>query len=251
MIAEVVIFIEDQNRVEEGIRLSKRLQLPIVNHFETNHIVLTLTEKQLELRFPDKTMKPLAVDFLSKTKEYRMRKSLVRNELIARAVGIKGDYLPSIIDATAGLGSDALILAHFGCQVKMIERSPIIWALLEDGLNRAHQSAPEWLPQLSLFCADAKHFLQMEAKNNRFVDVIYLDPMFPKRSKSALVKKEMRILKDIVGPDEDAEELFNLAKQYARKRVVVKRPRLAKTLTSQIPSIVYKGKACRFDVYLI
>jgi 16S rRNA (guanine1516-N2)-methyltransferase len=83
------------------------------------------------------------------------------------------------------------------------------------------------------------------------VDVIYLDPMFPARTKSALVRKNMRILKQIVGEDEDISQLFTLAQRYASKRVVIKRPLHAASITHKQPSVVFKGKVCRFDVYLM
>jgi len=155
-----------------------------------------------------------------------------------------------VIDATAGFGSDAAVLAHLGCQVQMIERSPILCALLQDGLDRAIQAGIEFSSRLTLVCIDAKCFLSSLVEEGRQVDIVYLDPMFPVRSKTALAKKEMRILKQLVGTDQDASMLFSLAKKCARKRVVVKRPKLAPTLVEQPASVVFQAKACRFDVYI-
>jgi 16S rRNA (guanine1516-N2)-methyltransferase len=80
--------------------------------------------------------------------------------------------------------------------------------------------------------------------------VIYLDPMFPPRQKSALVKKEMRVLHDLVGADTDAEQLFDAARATSIRRIVVKRPRIAPALSRVPASHNFCGKSNRFDVYL-
>jgi 16S rRNA (guanine1516-N2)-methyltransferase len=241
-----VIYSEDTARTSSAECLALKLQLPIVHHEDKSAFVLAFTTEQLELRIPLSKMKPIYVDFLSTETTQRLKKSQGKNELIARAVGIKGSFLPSIVDATAGLGGDAIVLAYLGCQVDMVERSPVIWALLNDGLERAIRKKPELVKKITLHLDEASHFLQNKKEP---LEVVYLDPMFPERLKSALVKKEMRILKNIVGSDEDAAELFAIARQCASKRVVIKRPRHAPTLTSEKPGAVFKAKACRFDVY--
>lgn len=246
----LVICVEDNLREEEGEQLSRDLKIPLVRDPSNYPLILALTASKLELRLPFEKIKPLYVDFLSEEIRYRLAQSRVRNELIARSVGIKGGYYPTVIDTTAGLGQDALILTHLGCEVIMIERSPIIHALLKDALTRARKESPAWLPRLTLYGMDARLFLEKKIAHQEQVDVVYLDPMFPVRTKSALVKKEMRILKLLVGADEDSIELFELAKKVAKKRLVVKRPLHAGTLTQEPPVIQYKGKACRFDVYI-
>jgi 16S rRNA (guanine1516-N2)-methyltransferase len=240
----VVVYLESEAQVETAEHLAKLLGVPLVTKIEQPLFVLALKATGLELQLPDSTMKPIRVDFLNNETQQRLLKSHLRNELIARAVGMKSNYRPHVIDATAGLGGDAIILAHLGCQVDMCERSPIICALLKDGLARA---GSEFSRNLVLHCEDAKVFLRQA---NVTADVVYLDPMFPDRVKSALVKKEMRILKQLVGGDEDASELFAIAMDTAQKRVVVKRPRHAPTLTNLKPSVTYQGRACRFDVYI-
>ncbi len=244
---KVVIYVENMAKSQQAKRLALTLKLPIVDHY-SDELVLALTSWGLELRLPLKNTKPIYVDFLSKEIARRLMKSRGRHELIARAVGIKGDFLPFVLDATAGFGKDSIVLANLGCKVVMIERSPVIGALLRDGLNRAANKAPELIKNISLHLTDAKKFLQT---TNEPIDVIYLDPMFPERVKSSLVRKEMRILKEIVGSDEDAAQLFAIASQYARKRIVVKRPRYAPTITERVPDIVFKARASRFDVYMI
>jgi 16S rRNA (guanine1516-N2)-methyltransferase len=190
--------------------------------------------------------KPLFIDFLSPAAEYRRLHS-GRKQLIAKAVGIKSNKTLTVLDTTAGFGQDAVILAQLGCEVTMLERSPIIYALLQDALIRAKNN-PEFAKlKLSLINCDAISYLKTIVTAP---DVIYLDPMYPHRTKSALNKNTMRILRKIVGDDLDAAELLQAAKKIAGKRVVVKRPRLAPAISNLKPDVVYIGKSSRFDVYL-
>jgi 16S rRNA (guanine1516-N2)-methyltransferase len=193
----------------------------------------------------EENFKPLYIDFAEGKENHRR---LFRGkELVAKAVGYKKSQSLTVIDATAGLGRDAFVLASLGCQVRLIERSPTLAALLKDGLLRAAQD-----PQLADIAARMTfiHDNAVTLLPSLTADVVYLDPMYPHRTKSALVKKEMRILRDVVGDDADADKLLAIALQCATKRVVVKRPRLAETLNAVKPDIVYAGKNSRFDVYL-
>jgi 16S rRNA (guanine1516-N2)-methyltransferase len=153
-----------------------------------------------------------------------------------------------VIDATAGLGQDAFILSSLGCTVHCLERSPVIAALLQDGIDRFVKATHAPL-RLSLTAIDAMVYLE-QLDQTQYPDVIYLDPMFPCRQKSALVKKEMRLLRDMVGEDLDASDLLALSLQRAKKRVVVKRSKLAPMMTEKEPDLVLKGSSSRFDVYL-
>ncbi len=242
----IAIYLEDLNRTETAQQLASKLRLPITKDPHDYPILLVITSARLELRFPNSHFKPIYVDFLGANWLHRLKQIGRDNELIAKAVGIKKNFRPTIVDTTAGLGGDALVLTALGCQVTMIERSPIVAALLRDGLERAKQAAPEQFEQLELLEGDAKQILT----TLHDIDVAYLDPMFPVRTKSALVKKEMRVLKEIVGEDQDSSELLEVTLSMAKKRVVVKRPLYAETLSDQKPDITYKGRATRFDVYL-
>ncbi|WVD71918.1 class I SAM-dependent methyltransferase [Orbus wheelerorum] len=189
------------------------------------------------------------VDFVSGTMAHRRQFGGGRGEAVAKAIGIKGDYLPNVIDATAGLGRDAFVLAAIGCRVTMFERHPVVAALLYDGLNRAYQDPEmaDWLPQrLSLMHNNS---LEKLSKVTDKPDVVYLDPMFPHRQKSALVKKEMRVFQLLVGGDDDADLLLDLSRSIARKRVVVKRPSYAQFMAEQKPVSSIKTKNHRFDIY--
>ena len=189
------------------------------------------------------TFSPLIIDFLSHHTQFRKKRGGGFGELLAKAC--QASKKPRVFDLTAGLGRDAFVLASLGCQVKMFERHPVIFALLCDGLKRLKKVSPD-IP-LQLIQKDSLLFLKDLDEAHR-PDVIYLDPMHPARTKSALVKKEMRILSEIVGVDEDKRTLFEIAKEKAKKRVVVKWPIDALPLGPN-PQIVYRGKSTRFDVY--
>lgn len=213
---------------------------------------LIYTEKGLTFysyAFP--AYKAISVDFLQGSFVQRLKKATTRTELLAKAIGIKKTDKFTVIDATAGLGQDALVLAKLGCQVKLLERSPIIFALLQDGLQRfltQEKDAKNFA--IELLHTDAKSYLNV-LDENHFPEIIYVDPMFPERQHSALARKTMCLLRHVVGDDLDAEALLKIALTRAKKRVVVKRPRLAPYLDDKKPDFSIKGKQQRLDVYLI
>lgn len=149
-----------------------------------------------------------------------------------------------IIDATAGWGRDAAILASFGAEVLMLERHPIMAALLKDGLNRLQ---PTSRLKLSLIEINAIDYLKT-LLSHQYPDVIYIDPMHPERQKSAKVKKDMQCLQSLVKPDLDVESLIQQATHCVKDRVVVKWPAHTKPLLS--PQFSIDGKTVRFDVYI-
>lgn len=184
---------------------------------------------------------PICADFASQAAENRRKAG--RGLLLAKAIGVKPSQQLSVLDATAGLGRDSYALASLHCSVTAVERSPVVAALLRDALYRASQDPA--VARISLLLADARE--QMQAAR---YDVVYLDPMFPDRRKSAKVKKEMQYMQELLGQD-DGSELLAPALQAATRRVVVKRPVHAPQLHSVAqPSHVHKGKSVRFDVYL-
>jgi 16S rRNA (guanine1516-N2)-methyltransferase len=190
----------------------------------------------------------ILVDFASGAASYRRQFGGGKDEAIAKACGLNKKRNLSIIDATAGLGRDALVLANLGATVTLVERNPLVAALLYDGLRRAaaNPATTELAVRMQLHFVSALQALTELPP----ADVVYLDPMFPPREKSALVKKEMRAFHEVVGSDTDADALLAPALQLARYRVVVKRPGYAEVLAQQSPQLVVKGKNNRFDVYI-
>ncbi len=145
---------------------------------------------------------------------------------------------PEIADLMAGWGTDGLSLAMRGCKVTLVERAPVVWALLDDFAARLSLSA-------TVVFASAEHWCRT---HRRSVDVAYLDPMFPSRQKTALPEKRLQVLRDLAWRGGTSlAELIDLARLAARHRVVVKRR--AKDPPCGTPAWRVRGKRIRFDVY--
>lgn len=212
--------------------------------------LLHLEQGRLELRstlaeFPG----ALCVDFADAKLHYRAQ-SAMAGQNIAKAIGLKGRRGVTVLDATAGLGKDAFLLASLGCEVQMLERSAVVHALLANGLARAESYDAETSAILSRMRLTRGDFLEYEPDSMQF-DVVYLDPMFPQRRKSAKVKKDMALLQHLLGSQSDGAQLLEQAKRLAKKRVVVKRAKLSPALGETAPDIEYKGSSSRYDVYLV
>jgi 16S rRNA (guanine1516-N2)-methyltransferase len=187
-----------------------------------------------------------------------------------------------VYDLTAGFGQDSLIMIQGGAtRVVMVERDPIVTALLSDALRRliliasnddiadpqTRQRARDLVEKLVLETTrDAVEVANSTVAEQKFgrPDVCYIDPMFPSRKKTAAVKKNMQILHGLLGSQEiddslarqNEEELFKAAWSLARERVVVKRPITADSLSTNLkqqdikPSYKIKGSTNRWDVYV-
>lgn len=216
--------------------------------------VLIYDEHGLALQTLEKPLPgPVRVDFADANLQRRIANGHGAGEAVARACGLRKGATPRVLDATAGLGRDSWILAALGAQVEMVERVPLVHALLADGLRRAQQNnqLAGTAERLALHADDAQTVLRAkllllpEARP----EVVYLDPMFPHREKSAKVKKDMWAFRHVVGSDEDADALLMLARAVATKRVVVKRPRIAPDLNGEEPHQRMLGQSSRFDLY--
>ena len=228
-----------------GFDLSAFVQRPTPEVTDTVHLC---DMEGLALILPNQPkMRPLRVDFLSPQLEHRRRHGGGRGQDLVRACGVHKKPGLHIIDATAGLGRDAYVLASEGAQVTLLEQHPILAALLKDGWLRAKAVATA--TQQRVLSRLEVHGLQAQQWTGS-ADVVYLDPMFPPRQKSAAVKQDMQVLHQLAAPATDAVELMAWAQQTATTRVVVKRPRLAPTLTEQAPSHQHIGQSNRYDVYL-
>ncbi|WP_207905800.1 class I SAM-dependent methyltransferase [Aestuariirhabdus litorea] len=219
----------------------------------SNRVALVLGEDGWSLQQGGKGAPgPVRVDFASGAVDHRRRFGGGKGQSIIRALGLKGSYRPSVLDATAGLGRDSFVFATQGCEVTLLERAPAVYTLLRDGLERGRYEpeVAEVLGRMRLQRAHAQTFLAEAAAEGTQWDVVYLDPMFPHRTKSALVKKEMRVFRELLGDDLDADSLLPLAWEVARYRVVVKRPRQAPWLGERKPDYSLEGKSGRFDLYV-
>ncbi len=252
MSLKIAIMRPTEGLLSKALALSQHLDLPVIAEADQNQftalLLISPEHLALQLTGPD-APGPVSVDFLSGKAAHRRQYGGGKGQLIAKAMGLASLKSPDVLDLTAGLGQDAFVMACLGCKVQMIERSPIIAALVQDAINRAAEAPDFSTLKLSLTVMDSQRYLE-QLSPEHYPDVIYIDPMFPSRTKSALVKKEMRLLRVIVGEDPDAANLLPLSRQIAKKRTVVKRPRLAPQLNQQKPDIVYSGQSSRFDVYL-
>lgn len=221
---------------------------------------LVVTPTRLELRVERGELaggKPVYADLSKLDTTSPAGRSL--NNPLFKAVGIKKGHAhrPRVMDCTAGLGEDAWLLAANGCVVDAYEREPIIAALLSDALARAGETQPEIRNRISLHQDDAAAWTgclsnpsEQQVPSNFAPDVIVLDPMFPQGRKAA-ERKPMRVLRMLAGDDDDADALLAEALATGVHRVAVKRPLYAPTLDAgAAPSVVHKGKAVRFDVYI-
>ncbi len=198
---------------------------------------LTLTDGKMSLR----------ADFLPLLR--RIRKTGLRKEMLLRAVRIRESEQPlRVLDATAGFGEDAFILAAGGCFVQMYEKDPVIGALLEDALERGRkeEELSDILSRLRLVREDSVPVMR---SLTQAVDVIYLDPMFPERQKSGLVKKKFQLLQRLERPCENGAELFEAAKSAHPKKIVVKRPLKGEFLGGAVPDYTLRGSVIRYDCY--
>jgi 16S rRNA (guanine1516-N2)-methyltransferase len=212
--------------------------------------VTLYAKERLELRFADPKLKPFYLDWTQGSWQWRFKHSGKHSEAVARAV-IGKLKEPVVVDATAGLGRDSLVLQNAGAQVFMFERNPLVWLFLQAARFNALQndafvaSFPQGLPTLMPYGT----YLDYARTHQDFsCEVVYYDPMFPSRQKSAQVKKDMQIFHSIVGKDEDSLSYAHSLIQLPKFRTVIKRPDSAPPLIPCDYSV--DGKACHFDCYV-
>lgn len=276
-----------QHLIRRAESLAGRLSLPLVEPqalprsgtpearqscqtIEPPAVILLVTAQGLALKHvTTRGTEQLRVDFVGGATDFRRRRGGSKGQLIARAVGV-GDRPPRVLDVTAGLGRDAFVLAGLGCHVVALERSPVLTAVVQDGIGRGRvqgtAATREALGRLKLHRAEAMTLLRSgtvepdcipdgdaaDADRSRSLrdvfDVAYIDPMYPPRKKSAAIKKDMRICRALVGDDPDAGALLHAALSSGMSRIVVKRPIDAEQLAPG-PDMVYRSPQTRYDVY--
>jgi len=229
--------------------LSKHLGL-VLSPLNSNAIQLVIAQQNVEIRAPE-LGSPIYIDFVEGKNAHRRQFGGGRGQPLAKAIGLKKGATPTVIDATAGFGRDAFVLANLGCDITLLERNPLIATLLKDALQRAcdNSDISNIAARMSVSNVDAIDYLN-QLKDHHYPEVIYMDPMYPSREKSALVKKDMRLLHELAGPDTDSEQLLTSARASALKRVVVKRPKSAPFVGQQKPATSIESKNTRYDIYL-
>ena len=185
--------------------------------------------------------------YLTKLKK-RLTHANLTHELPVKACRIKNRPMPlSVLDATAGMGEDALLLAAYGFDVTLYERDETIYKLLEDTLKRAREDADlcNTVSRMTLYFEDSIKAMK-ELKDKP--DIVYLDPMFPLRTKSGLVKKKFQLIHELEKPCEDERELLDAAMSAALVKVVIKRPRKGEYLAGVKPDYSIEGSTVRYDI---
>lgn len=246
------IICKNDAQLDQASAFASQHQLPLLNEKDkTFELQLIFGDEQIEL-YDKQLNTSINVDFVSGALAHRQQFGGGRGQAIAKAIGLKQGKNPDVLDVTTGLARDAYILATLGCRMTLVEQSPILCALIDDGIKRGlenEQSAQILSVHFKLHNQNAIDFMNNLSEQQR-PDVIYIDPMYPERKKSALVKKDMQILQRLLGKDENDGALLEAALDCARERVVVKRPTHAPCLTEAKPATSINSKKTRYDIYL-
>lgn len=241
----------DSAASEQAAALAAELGVALLAEATEAGLYLFLTPQRLELRLvAPNPPGPVTAEFASGKAGYRARRLSARQEAVARAVGLHQRPGLRVLDATAGLGRDGFVLAALGAQVELVERSPVVAALLRDGLSRARAEHPHTVERMHLTQADAVAYMSHLADAAR-PEVVYLDPMYPPDKGQAAAKKDMQLFRLLLGPEPDPAPLLAAALRCAARRVVVKRPRKAPPVAGRAPSHSIEGRSTRFDVYML
>jgi len=269
-------FGDPEQALQEAMVLSQKYQLPLASELAEPATMLLGWHYEKKDPIPklalfQKESGPVFIDFVAGKKAHRRQFGGGKGQPLVRAMGKIEQRLPTVLDATAGMGGDSFVLASLGFDVLMIERSKAVSALLKDALSRGKEAVQtaslppeilEILNRLTIIHADSAHYLLTEKPQ---IDVIYMDPMYPEKKKNAATKKEMKALQNLVGPDKDSEKLLQAALQTASYRVVVKRPKNAPIIdlphsesndskldnTKIQPSTHIASPNTRYDIYSI
>ncbi|MDD5580784.1 MAG: class I SAM-dependent methyltransferase [Methylobacter sp.] len=246
---KLAVLYQGQGDILPFQQLAERLAVPLYQSLNADSAEsLFLTRRDDCLKLIDKELLKkggLAVDIEPRNGEQRSWPAPKQGAL-AQALGRK---TRTVIDATTGWGQDSLHIFRMGYEILCMERSPVMTELLLDGFGRLNQQ--NWMQQLNLQSPPLMmgNAIELLATLETRPDCIYLDPMFPpKRKKSALAKKSMMILRDLLGDDQDKDQLFAAALEATGKRVVVKSPDYAEPLGA-LPNESFQGKLLRYDVY--
>ena len=221
--------------------------IAIADDLDSGVALVIDTDRSWLQRLQSPRLGPVYIDFSSAEMLYRRKSG--HNEPLGRAIGVKGDKRPRVFDATAGLGRDAFVLADLGCSVALSEHSVPLWYLLEKARESALMSANDKVVEAAsrtrVLCGDSRQ----QAVDG--FDVIYIDPMFPKRGKTAAVKKDLATIQALHAGKtvaNDPEDLLVWALAQPVERVVIKRPVKEPALGNIKPSYSITGKTVRFDV---
>ncbi len=222
-----------------------------VDALDKNNDCAILFFNDLEQLVLENNKEQIQLDFSSGKSLHRFLYGGGKNQPLAKACGLNKRQDLQLLDATAGLAQDAFVLATLNNKgnTTLIEQHPAVYSLIQTALlqNIKNKTIADVCKSMKVINANAVTYME---KNSNLYDVIYLDPMYPERKKSAKVKKGMKLLQDIIGHEQDENALLSVAIDAAKKRVVVKRPKGAPYYAGLKPSFDYTSKNTRYDVYL-
>ncbi len=241
---ELILLSENEQLKERADALAKRIGISVTedrNAAAENGLFLELSEEGLSLSDGDMIVKGDFTRLLP-----RLVKGRLNSEFLVKAAKMKGRETLGIVDATAGLGEDSLILAAAGFNVRLYEYDPVIGLLLEDALLRA-KDVPELCDAVGRMTLCLENSIAALPLLSEHPDVVLLDPMFPERRKSAAVKKKFQLIHHLEKPCEDEEALLQAAILAKPKKIIIKRPVKGPYLGDRKPSYSITGKAIRYD----
>lgn len=246
----IVVLASDEAGRPSAERAAEALEAPLARDVEeaAGALVLRASAEGLALECDGMSLRQDFARMLPRLKPARLH-----GELLVKASRLKGlpaDARPTAVDATAGLGEDALLLAAAGFQVRLLERNPAIALLLQDALRRAALD-PRLADIVAHMAFSPGDSVDELPSMSPAPDVVYLDPMFPERAKSAAVKKKFQLLHRLERPCDDEEALLAAAFAARPRKVVVKRPPKGPWLAGKRPSHAVAGKAVRYDCYAL
>lgn len=254
MPSKLTVFCNKKENQAYAKRFADQNNLPFTDQQPITSSIYFSFENDQPVLYDTNINSSINIDFTSSSMAHRLQYGGGKGMTIAKAIGVTSKNKPHILDATAGLGRDSIILANLGSKVSLIEQSPVLAEMLKQAIHFANDNElfqKATANGFNLYQANAAEFM-----NNKIIpeaDVVYLDPMYPEKKKSALVKKDMQILQNLIGHSSEAKntELLTAALNFATQRVVVKRPKSANPLIGPTPTMSLHSKKTRYDVYVI
>ncbi len=246
----IIVFSESSQYSGRASALSEHLHTEMVTdpaHITPETLYLSVGDQGISLRQGDLSLQADLTKMIP-----RVKGQMWQHEPLAKAAKLKNlPENPLAIDATAGFGEDSMILAAVGYHVTLFEQNPIIAALLQDGLERAKEipELAEIVGRMTFREGDSIAAMKAMAEAGEHLDVIYLDPMFPARKKTGLIKKKFQLLQQLEAPADDEEELLAAARGLRPGRIVIKRPAKGPYAAGVKPDFTYKGNSIRYDCF--
>ncbi|MBO7357798.1 MAG: class I SAM-dependent methyltransferase [Lachnospiraceae bacterium] len=241
------VYLYDDNLKSRAEKLAESLDLPLIasHPTEKESFKICFGDSMVYLQGDGMDLIPDFMDLKERVKPGRLN-----TEVLVKACRVKCENQITVFDATAGLGEDSFILAAAGFNVILYEKDPVIYELLLNAWERGREN-PEIgaiLSRMHIYSGDSTVYLK--SLNNK-PQVVLLDPMFPERKKSGLIKKKFQLLQKLESPCDNEDSLMEAALIGAGKRIVIKRPVKGPNLAGRKPDFSYPGKAVRYDCILI